>query len=384
MIAIQATFILFLSYFLTLKLAKYFQLNQITITVIFIFKTIICLLYIPISIGQDLDSTGYFIYALTAESSNALIGSGLITSIVKFLRIYFHLNIYSVTFLFSFIGNIGTLAFISNVRHIGKKTERELKFLITLVVFLPTLNIWITAIGKDAIVFACINLIIFSFLNLRSRLIILFISAILFFIIRPIVGVILFLSIAIALLMKNNLPTFKKLFIGIASLVSLYTVNLLNAMNYPALDLGNLRFTVILAALDYYAEVTAEGNNSISLVGMPFPLKLFSFMFRPLFFDANNFYTLLMSFENFILILIFIYPIFKMLKYLKFKYLAINSLTVFLTLYSIIGWLFYSLTIANLGTANRYKLMFLPALILLSLIISEKSKSSISNDRLIR
>ena len=132
MIAIQATFILFLSYFLTLKLAKYFQLNQLTITAIFIFKTIICLLYIPISIGQDLDSTGYFIYALTAESSNALIGSGLITSIVKFLRIYFHLNIYSVTFYLVLLGILALCFYIKCI--IGKKTE-ELKFLITLLFF---------------------------------------------------------------------------------------------------------------------------------------------------------------------------------------------------------------------------------------------------------
>ena len=117
---------------------------------------------------------------------------------------------------------------------------------------------------------------------------------------------------------------------------------------------------------------------------MPFASKVFSFMFRPLFLDANDTFSLLMSFENLIILIIFLYiiaSIFKNLFFvvsnLKTKFFNFSLLTNFLSIYLTLSWLLYSLTVGNLGTANRYKIMFLPALISLSLIFKNGSKLSV-------
>ena len=100
---IQAIFILFLTYYFTLKIGKYFKINQIKITALFILKTIVCLTYLPIAKNLDNDAYGYFTYAFENKENLTFFSTKLIFTITVFLRQYLFLNIYSVTFLFSFI-----------------------------------------------------------------------------------------------------------------------------------------------------------------------------------------------------------------------------------------------------------------------------------------
>ena len=69
----------------------------------------------------------------------------------------------------------------------------------------------------------------------------------------------------------------------------------------------------ITDSFEYFQDITSIGNNSISLIDLPLPLKLFSFMFRPLFIDARGIFPLLMSLENIILLFQ------KKIKYIKRK-----------------------------------------------------------------
>ena len=375
---IQASFVLFLSYYFTLNLAKYFKLNKKIITILFIYKTIISIIYIPISMNLSLDAFGYWKTALSQDY--AFLSTDLISSINKFLREYFYFNFYSMTFFFSFIGNVGTLALASNIKTFTKNITGPLNYLCELVIFFPTLNIWTTAVGKDAITFACINLMIYSLINIKSRIVILLISAILFSLARPFVGIVIFFSLTIAIITKANLSLLNKLFVGILSFTGLITINFFNSGSkyFNKLNIFDTNYELIAQGIKYYSEVTSMGNNAIELSEMSFPLKVFSYMFRPLFFDVRDFYTLLMSFENLIILLIFLYLVTKIFKYLITKTFKFNSLSLFLSIYLTICWIFYSFTIANLGTANRYKLMFLPALISLSLIFTNGSHVSVN------
>ena len=134
---IQASFVLFLTYYFSLKVGKFFNISRNKITILFILKTIICIIYIPIAKNLDNDAYGYFTYALQQQRDYnfAFFSSELIFSIAKFFRKYFFLNIFSVTFLFSFIGNIGSLALASNINKLTKNIRSPLKFLSELVIF---------------------------------------------------------------------------------------------------------------------------------------------------------------------------------------------------------------------------------------------------------
>ena len=376
---IQASFVLFLSYYFTLKLTKYFKVDARIITLVFIFKTIISIAYLPVAKNLDNDAYGYFNTALVTYIADIkyFTGSGLIFSITKFFRQYFHLNIFSMTFLFSFIGNIGTLALASNIKTFTRNIRGPIKFLSGLVIFFPTLNLWISAIGKDPITFACINLTIYSLIDLKSRLRILMISSFLFALVRPYIGIILFFSLTISFISKAYLSNLKKIFLGIFSIASLITFNLWNADRFLGLNIFDLDFDAFSKGVEYFSNVMADGNFAINLTQMPFPLKIFSFMFRPIFFDARglDLYSLLMSFENLILFIFFLYLVVKSFKNLKAKTFNLTPLSIFLPIYLTISWIMYSLMVGNLGTANRYKLMLVPALVSLSLILKANSNS---------
>ena len=130
---IQSIFVLFLSYFLTLRIGKYFQINQVKVTAIFALRTIVSIIYMQIAKSLEDDSYGYFAYALEQPDNLPYFSTSLITNIIQFLRKYLDLNIFSTTFLFSFIGIIGVLALASNINQLTKNSSRNIKFLSKLV-----------------------------------------------------------------------------------------------------------------------------------------------------------------------------------------------------------------------------------------------------------
>ena len=102
---LQSIFFFFLTYILTIRIAKYFRVNQSVISLIFLMKFILSYLYIPIARDLDHDAYGYFMQALNQEGLYKYwFGSDAIFRITSFLRIFFNLNIISVTLLFSLIG----------------------------------------------------------------------------------------------------------------------------------------------------------------------------------------------------------------------------------------------------------------------------------------
>ena len=126
--AIQSIFVLFISYFLTLRLGKYFKVNEIKVTAVFILRTIVSLIYIPISKYYLNDSFGYYITALDhVNETGRFFGTYQIFLYNKLLRKYLYLNYHSATFVFSFIGIIGLLALASNINNLTKNSDRNIK-----------------------------------------------------------------------------------------------------------------------------------------------------------------------------------------------------------------------------------------------------------------
>ena len=365
------TFILIVTFYFSQIISRFFKVNKIKIAILFIFRTIICLTYIPIAEYKGWDAFGYYDYAFKAPPGFK--GTKLIYAISRFIQNYLHVDIYSLTFIFSFIGIIGCIAYISNIENLTRNADKRIKFLAELIIFLPTLNIWTSAIGKDAITFTCLNLIIFSFLKIKNRSLTLLLSCLIISLIRPFIGIVLFLGLAITFIRNINLPFIYKLLIR---LLLAGGIILVNSINFEFLKLENLLNYNLLEIIDYYSERTDIGENAIDPNSLNIPMKIFSFMFRPLFIDAYGSYQLLMSFENMILILFVLYTFKKIWKTFKFQRLIMNPLSFFSIFYIPITWFFYSTTMMNLGTANRYKLMIVPILIPFLLFLSQDSKKT--------
>jgi hypothetical protein len=105
-------------------------------------------------------------------------------------------------------------------------------------------------------------------------------------------------------------------------------------------------------------------GSSVDISSYPLPLKIFTFLFRPLFFDASGILGLVASAENLILFIL-TFKFFKLNPFKMFKKgpMLFKNMMIFL----IMGSISFSLILGNLGIMLRQKNMFMPSLIFIIL-----------------
>ena len=123
----------------------------------------------------------------------------------------------------------------------------------------------------------------------------------------------------------------------------------------------------------YNRAVTQIGGTSVDLFSMNLLQRLFTYMFRPFFIDANGIFGIISSIDNLILLSIFTYPFLKLFFSFKIKKLEFKPKNIFILIYTSLLWYFLSASTSNLGLALRHKLMFLPAFIILMLDLATNS-----------
>ena len=236
---------------------------------------------------------------------------------------------------------------------------------------MPTLNLWTSCIGKDSIAFACINLIIFALIKIRTRFLLLLFCGVLLGIVRPYIGFIVFFSSIISFLgRKMGIPLLYK-FLIIS--ISIFLLIFFNNINFVFLRFDALDIETLSRVFEFYQEKNI-GSTSIDISSYSLPMKIFTYLFRPLFFDAKGLYMLLMSIENTILLTFILYSILILIKYRKsynFEFLPIN---IFVISFFSITTFFYASTTSNLGLANRHKIQLIPPLIYLALATTNQLK----------
>ena len=102
------------------------------------------------------------------------------------------------------------------------------------------------------------------------------------------------------------------------------------------------------------SESLSSSGSGVDMANYPLPLKLFTFWFRPLFFDAPGALGLIVSVENLIYLLLFLKILRKdFIKFLKKSPITVKmSLTVFF-----LASLAMSFVMSNLGIIMRQKSM---------------------------
>ena len=110
-----------------------------------------------------------------------------------------------------------------------------------------------------------------------------------------------------------------------------------------------------------------EGGSGIDISAYSLPVQLFLYMFFPLFTPPFTALSFVASIENTIFLLVSIYLLFLLLTRKR-----ATSLTLFLSSYSVVSLICLAVTTSNTGIALRQKWMFLPALLVLTLIMASK------------
>jgi hypothetical protein len=286
----------------------------------------------------------YFIYALNYYPSNVL-----------------DLSYFTGTMLYSIIGFIGlTYFYVIAVELVPNNPEFRGYYLFPLLFFLPNLHFWSCAVGKDTLLFFCIAIFTYGLMHPLKRLPMIIFGLILAYYIRPHITLFMLLGFGIAYFSGKHIPVVQRvLFFGI--MISVAIAILPKVMEFAKIDEGTVEsfseFSESKAAL----LSRSHTSSAVDISAYPFPVKIFTFLYRPFFFDINGIPALLASLENLLLLILsFIVIKNNPLQTFRSAPFVIQGMVFFL----IIGTIAFSQTLGNIGIMIRMRNMFLPGLLI--------------------
>src|SRR5690606_24415998 len=111
------------------------------------------------------------------------------TAAVSYITIFFA-SILGLSFLGTFVayslfGYIGLMAFDASLRIATENKSRYIACVATLIVFLPSVSFWTSAIGKDALSFMSAGLILWAALKPARRTWLIVMSVLIMLLVRP-------------------------------------------------------------------------------------------------------------------------------------------------------------------------------------------------------
>lgn len=172
------------------------------------------------------------------------------------------------------------------------------------VLFLPSLHFWTVAIGKDAPLLLGISLCLWAMLSFRKRFLYFCIAMLLMVLFRAHIALMAIISLAAAAFFGASISLGRKL-----AVVGVAVAGLILVLG-PVQHTISADVTSASSVEDFLTRqsdlgASVGGTTSIGQIG--FVLRLFSLLFRPLFFDAVGVLGLLASAENALVVLAFLY-----------------------------------------------------------------------------
>ena len=271
-----------------------------------------------------------------------------------FYKLGFSYDMIMLTFAwFGYLGFLYAYLFIREKIPIKIKVFKNID-LLTLILFFPNMHFWTASLGKGSAIFLGLMMFTYAIVAPKSRIKLLILASLIIFYIRPHV----FMFVAVGAILgymsgREKIPLWQKLMVFVVMLGSLVLLQdkILGVMNLQNSD--NL-IADFEAAAEKNSEDLQNAGSGVHMSSYPLPLKLFTFWFRPLFFDAPNFLGIITSVENLIYLLLF----FKICKKDFIKFLRKSPALVKMSMVIFFTASFaMTFVMSNLGIIMRQKTM---------------------------
>jgi hypothetical protein len=286
---------------------------------------------------------------------------------IRFLGFSFE----AIMALFSFLGYLGFVYFYIFFKENLRFKHTFLGFdLLTLFFFLPNLHFWSTSFGKGSIIFLGLGLFFYGISKVNQRIVAIVIGGIIIYHVRPHIMLIVIVSSAISFVFSSRgvSVAWRVLFLAGATVAFFFIYQ--DVLSLIGID--EEEFVTQGLDLTHRASELSKATSGIDISNYSLPAQLFTFLYRPLFFDAPGILGIVVSFENVFYLMITLQML-TSLKGLKFliqgntltKSAFISFLTVSIALAQISG---------NLGLAMRQKsqIMILFMFVIISFLDEQK------------
>lgn len=369
---ISLMFVLLFGSVFALTIRHYFFCGIGRTLLLYCWHALFSIVYAIYVVNNGGDAMGYYRHSLAPDIELAL-GTRAVEVFTSFLTQGLGLSLLGCFFVFNIFGFIGFLAFDASLRSIVADKSKNIRLLATLIVFLPSVSFWSAGLGKDAISFMAVGLALWASLDLSKRTILMFFSVLLMLVVRPHMAGLMIMGLAASFVLQKGMPLLQRLILGFISL-GVVAILVPFALNYAGVG-ENVDADKLGAYIDERQGYNQEGGGGVDISSMSLPMQLFTYMFRPLPFEAHSIASLMASLDNMILLYLFVVGSYFLIKKKLTPDLELHN-RVFMWYYLCGSWIVLSLTTANLGIAVRQKWMIAPMLIFLLISVIGKSKSS--------
>lgn len=285
-------------------------------------------------------------------------GTHFVVYFVQFLKESIGGTYLDYFFLFQAAGFWGIAFLMRTLEEVYLELGTEQPALSYLILFLPGIHFWTSAIGKDAWLFLGSSLVVWSAMRLGTRFIPFAIGIAIMVLFRPHIALLALVALAAAVLFERRVATLPKLFLLVAAVVgAVFVVGTVEST-------FNLEINSAESVSDFLqkqSEITSEIEGGTAVVGASYPVRLLSLLFRPFFVDAGGAFGLISSFEN-AFILFMIFTIFRNFGQARTLLRRVYFLR-FAMIFAVVLALMLALVYYNVGLGLRQKMMFMPPLL---------------------
>lgn len=366
---LSAALVFFFGAILGIKTSKAFDTSSKRALALYLWHSLFCIVYIFYVGNSGGDALTYYRTSLSGGIEFSL-GTAAVELLTAFLSSVLGLSVLGTFLAFNMFGFLGLLAFDATLQSATADKVRGVRRLATFIVFLPSVSFWSSAIGKDALSFMAAGLALWAAQRLKQRALLMAAAVVLMLLVRPHIAALMVMALAAAMVAQRGVPIAERLLMGgFALAVAAVMVPL--AMQTSGL--GSAAGAVDLSEyIDNRQSHNLEGGGGVDISSMPLPVKLFTYLFRPLPFEAHSIPALAASIDNVVLLFLVIAGAVQMLRGRRATGTANRA---FLWIYVLSSWLILSLATANLGISVRQKWMFAPMLIFLFISVMGRPRS---------
>jgi len=314
---------------------------------LYVYHLFFAYVYYFMSFSNNADSIQYYYHVsndLEYFNFHFTYGTHFIKNITYVFIKYLDFSYLNMTLLFASFAYFGFYMLFQLLN----KVEFGLKKTLIFIFFLPNIHFWTVGIGKDSFIFFALALLVYSLQY--KKIIFILISLFLVFLVRPHIAFLIVISFGILTLFYSNIKFYQKVFILL--LIALVTVSVMNLL-LEYIGLKDIDPTAVGEYIEKRQGYNTAGGSSIDIKEYNFFMKLFSFLYRPLF-ESGSILSLIVSVENIIYLSMTLYIV-KFRKYIKW-----TDVSIFSIIFIIIFTFLMSNMIANLGIAVRQKTMIIP------------------------
>lgn len=349
------TAILIISYIIVCSVGCRSKSDVATITAIFLWHTLFSTVYYLYTLSNAADAKLYYTHSIAGFRNDFYPGSPFVNLFSSFFSQGLDASYLNTTLQYNLVGTLGLVFFYLSI----KKYLHRFSWYWTLVLFIPSMSFWSAGLGKDAISFLATCLFLHAVTNDKKSFLSIAIAFFLMFMVRPHIAALILISYIIYFIIQARVNIILKVI-----LLPIIALGIFSSISFVQIYAG-IEDSSLTGVSDYIDErqgYNQGGGSSLDISSMSYPMQMFTYIFRPLPFEAHSMVALVASIENTILLFAFVYILFKS----KFNYRPFfKDKNLWLFMYMFLTCTILALTTSNLGIAARQKWMFMPVLLYL-------------------